>query len=99
MDAKGSITREILDLAIQDPRVCYINSDGTGRNNMILDLMQKYSDRVLDVCITEMNMVTIASDLALKGAFHLLSPSHLFCVFVLSIKFTTMLSAMTRRFV
>ncbi len=67
MDAKGSITREILDLVMEDPRVCYINSDGTGRNNMISDLMQKYPDRVLDVGIAEMNMVTIASGLALKG--------------------------------
>lgn len=67
MDARGTITRELLDIVQENPKVCYINSDGTGKNNLTADLMKKYPDRVLDVGIAEMNMVTTAAGLALKG--------------------------------
>lgn len=67
MDARGTITREILDLVDENPNICYINSDGTGKNNLTAEMMEKYPNRVLDVGIAEMNMVTIAAGLALKG--------------------------------
>ena len=67
MSAKGTITRAILDLVEMNDKVCYINADGTGKGNAIADAMDKYPDRVLDVGIQEMNMVTLAAGLALKG--------------------------------
>lgn len=67
MDAKGTVTREILDMIAEDPRVCYINADGTGKGNRTAAAMEKYPDRVLDVGIQEMNMVTVAAGLAKKG--------------------------------
>ena len=67
MDAKGTVTREILDIIEENPKVCYINSDGTGKGNLTAKMLEKYPDRVLDVGIAEMNMVTIAAGLALKG--------------------------------
>ena len=67
MDAKGTVTREILDLIDEDSRVCYINADGTGKGNRTAAMMEKHPDRVLDVGIAEMNMVSISAGLALKG--------------------------------
>ena len=67
MDAKGTVTRKILDLIEENDKICYINTDGTGRNNRTSAAMEKYPDRVLDVGIAEMNMVTVAAGLALKG--------------------------------
>lgn len=65
MDAKGTVTAEILDMIEEDPRVCYINSDSTvGR---VAAAMKKYPDRVLDTGIQEMNMVTVAAGLAKEG--------------------------------
>ena len=65
MDAKGTVTAEILEMIEEDPRVCYINSDSTvGR---VAEAMKKYPDRVLDTGIQEMNMVTIAAGLAKEG--------------------------------
>ena len=49
MDAKGTVTAEILEMIEEDPRVCYINSDSTvGR---VAEAMKKYPDRVLDTGI------------------------------------------------
>lgn len=65
MDAKGTVTAEILDMIEEDPRVCYINSDSTvGR---VAAAMKKYPDRMLDTGIQEMNMVTVAAGLAKEG--------------------------------
>ena len=55
MDAKGTVTNEILQMIEEDPRVCYINSDSTV--NRVAAAMKKYPDRVLDTGIQEMNMV------------------------------------------
>lgn len=66
MEAKGTVSRKILDLIEENEKVCYINSDGTGRGG-IKKAMDKYPDRVLDVGIAEMNMVTVAAGLALRG--------------------------------
>ena len=65
MDAKGTVTNEILQMIEEDPRVCYINSDSTV--NRVAAAMKKYPDRVLDPGIQEMNMVTIAAGLAKEG--------------------------------
>lgn len=65
MDAKGTVTNEILEMIEEDGRVCYINSDSTvGR---VAEAMKKYPDRVLDTGIQEMNMVTVAAGLAKMG--------------------------------
>ena len=65
MDAKGTVTSEILEMIEDDPRVCYIYSDSTvGR---VAEAMKVYPDRVLDVGIQEMNMVTVAAGLAKEG--------------------------------
>ena len=65
MDAKGTVTAEILEMIEEDPRVCYLNSDSTvGR---VAAAMKKYPDRVLDSGIQEMNMVTMAAGLAKEG--------------------------------
>ena len=65
MDAKGTVTNEILEMIEEDSRVCYINSDSTvGR---VAEAMKKYPDRVLDTGIQEMNMVTVAAGLAKMG--------------------------------
>lgn len=65
MDAKGTVTAEILEMIEEDSRVCYINSDSTvGR---VAQAMKKYPDRVLDTGIQEMNMVTVAAGLAKEG--------------------------------
>lgn len=67
MEAKGTVTNEILEMLETDPRVCYINADGSARGGKIQEKMEKYPDRVLDVGIQEMNMVTIAAGLAKQG--------------------------------
>lgn len=67
MEAKGTVTNEILEMIEDDKRVCYINADGTGAGGKVHATMKKYPDRVLDVGIQEMNMVTIAAGLAKKG--------------------------------
>lgn len=67
MEAKGTVTNEILEMIEDDPRVCYINADGTAHGGKIQQKMEKYPDRVLDVGIQEMNMVTIAAGLAKQG--------------------------------
>ena len=65
MDAKGTVTAEILELIETDPRVCYINSDSTvGR---VAEAMKTYPDRIIDTGIQEMNMVTIGAGLAKEG--------------------------------
>lgn len=67
MEAKGTVTNEILEMVAEDRRVCYINADGTGVAGKIGAAMAKYPDRVMDVGIQEMNMVTIAAGMAKKG--------------------------------
>lgn len=67
MEAKGTVTNEILEMIEDDPRVCYINADGSARGGKVQLKMEKYPDRVLDVGIQEMNMVTIAAGLAKQG--------------------------------
>ena len=65
MDAKGTVTAEILEMIEEDPRVCYLNSDSTvGR---VAAAMKTYPDRILDSGIQEMNMVTMAAGLAKEG--------------------------------
>src|SRR5690625_3202934 len=66
MDAKGTITRRIQDLIEENDKVCYLNSDGTGRGRT-KELMDKYPNRILDVGIAEMNLVSVAAGLALDG--------------------------------
>ena len=66
MEAKGTVTNEILEMIEDDPRVCYINADGTGRGR-VQQAQLRYPDRILDVGIQEMNMVTIAAGLAKEG--------------------------------
>lgn len=67
MEAKGTVTNEILEMIEDDPRVCYINADGTGRGGRVQQAQLKYPDRILDVGIQEMNMVTVAAGLAKEG--------------------------------
>ena len=67
MEAKGTVTNEILEMIEDDPRVCYINADGTGRGGRVQQAQLRYPDRILDVGIQEMNMVTIAAGLAKEG--------------------------------
>lgn len=67
MEAKGTVTNEILEMIEEDSRVCYINADGTGFAGKVGAAMKKYPDRVIDVGIQEMNMVTLAAGLAKKG--------------------------------
>ncbi len=67
MDAKGTITREILGLVEANPRVCYINADGTGKGNALADCTARHPNRVFDVGIQEMNMVTAAAGMAKMG--------------------------------
>ncbi len=67
MEAKGTVTNEILEMIEDDSRVCYINADGTGNGGRVQQMQMKYPDRVLDVGIQEMNMVTIAAGLAKQG--------------------------------
>ena len=67
MEAKGTVTNEILEMIEDDPRVCYINADGTSRGGRVQKMQEKDPDRVLDVGIQEMNMVTIAAGLAKQG--------------------------------
>lgn len=65
MDAKGTVTNEILEMIEEDSRVCYINSDSTVGH--VAQAMKVHPDRVLDVGIQEMNMVTVAAGLAKEG--------------------------------
>ena len=67
MEAKGTVTNEILEMIEDDPRVCYINADGTSFGGRVQKMQEKYPDRVLDTGIQEMNMVTIAAGLAKQG--------------------------------
>ena len=64
MEAKGTVTNEILEMIDDDPRVCYINADGTGNGGRVQQKQLQYPDRILDVGIQEMNMVTMAACLA-----------------------------------
>ncbi|MGI6181946.1 MAG: transketolase family protein [Agathobaculum sp.] len=67
MEAKGTVTNEILEMIDDDPRVCYINADGTPNGGRVQQKQMQYPDRVLDVGIQEMNMVTLAAGLAKQG--------------------------------
>lgn len=67
MESRGTVTAEILDMIEEDKRVAYINSDATIQTGRMGELMHKYPNRVLDVGIAEMNMVTIAAGLAKEG--------------------------------
>ena len=67
MNAKDVVTKKIVELVKENPKVCYINSDGTGHSGPIRDIYAAYPDRVLDVGIAEMNLVTVAAAMAKKG--------------------------------
>ena len=67
MNAKDQVTKKMVQLVKENPKVCYINSDGTGKSGPIRELYEKYPNRVLDVGIAEMNLVTVAAGLAHKG--------------------------------
>lgn len=67
MNAKDMVTKKIVELVKTNPKVCYINSDGTGHSGPIRDIYEQYPDRVLDVGIAEMNLVTMAAAMAKKG--------------------------------
>lgn len=67
MNAKDVVTKKIVELVKTNPKVCYINSDGTGHAGPIRDIYEQYPDRVLDVGIAEMNLVTVAAAMAKKG--------------------------------
>ncbi len=67
MNAKGTVTREILDMCDENPKIAYINADGTGKGNALADYSEKYPHRVFDVGIQEMNMITCAAGMAKMG--------------------------------
>ena len=67
MNAKDIVTKKIIEMVKTNPKVCYINSDGTGHAGPLRDLYEEFPDRVLDVGIAEMNLVTVAAGLARKG--------------------------------
>lgn len=67
MNAKDLVTKKIVEMVRNNPKICYINSDGTGQSGPIRDLYNEFPDRVLDVGIAEMNLVTVAAGLARKG--------------------------------
>ncbi len=75
MEAKGTVTNEILEMIEDDPRVCYINADGTGRGGRVQQAQLRYPDRILDVGIQEMNMVTIAAGSRRKASCPTCRPS------------------------
>ncbi len=66
MNAKDIVTKKIIEMVKTNPKVCYINSDGTGHAGPLRDLYEEFPDRVLDVGIAEMNTVTVAAGLAKK---------------------------------
>ena len=51
MNAKDIVTKKIIELVKTNPKVCYINSDGTGHAGPLRELYDAYPDRVLDVGI------------------------------------------------
>ncbi|MDO4753472.1 MAG: transketolase C-terminal domain-containing protein [Bacillota bacterium] len=67
MNARDLVTKKIVELVRTNPKVCYINSDGTGQTGIIRELYDEFPDRALDVGIAEMNLVTVAAGLARKG--------------------------------
>lgn len=67
MNAKDQVTKKMVQLVKENPRVCYINSDGTGQAGPVRELYNQYPNRVLDVGIAEMNLVTVAAGMAHKG--------------------------------
>lgn len=67
MNARDTVTKKICRMVRENPRICYINSDGTGHSGIIRELYEEFPDRVLDVGIQEMNLVTAAAGLARKG--------------------------------
>lgn len=89
MEAKGTVTNEILEMIEDDPRVCYINADGTGRGGRVQQAQLRYPDRILDVGIQEMNMVTIAAASRRKASCPTCRPSARFSASVRSTRSTT----------
>lgn len=67
LNAKDMVTQKIIRMVRENPKVCYINSDGTGHSGPLRELYEEFPDRVLDVGIAEMNLVTVAAGLARKG--------------------------------
>lgn len=67
MNAKDQVTKKMVQLVKENPKVCYINSDGTGKSGPLREMYDQYPNRVLDVGIAEMNLVTVAAGLAKKG--------------------------------
>lgn len=67
MNAKDQVTKKMVQMVTDNPKVCYINSDGTGKSGPVRELYDRHPNRVLDVGIAEMNLVTMAAGLARKG--------------------------------
>lgn len=67
MNAKDIVTKKIVEMVKTNPKICYINSDGTGHSGPLRELYEEFPNRVLDVGIAEMNLVTVAAGLAKKG--------------------------------
>lgn len=67
MNAKDLITKKLVDMVRTNPKICYLNSDGTGNSGIIRDIYDEFPDRAIDVGIAEMNLVTLAAGLAKKG--------------------------------
>ena len=44
MEAKGTVTNEICEMVEDDPRVCYINSDGTSTGGRVQQLQARFPD-------------------------------------------------------
>lgn len=99
MNAKDIITKKIVELVRTNPKVCYINSDGTGHSGPLREIYEEFPDRVLDVGIAEMNLVTVAAGLAMKGYIPFGQTFGHSYVFVLSTRFITTWHTMTCRFV
>ena len=45
MNAKDIVTKKIIEMVKTNPKVCYINSDGTGHAGPLRDLYEEFPDR------------------------------------------------------
>ena len=55
MEAKGTVTNEILEMIEDDPRVCYINADGSARGGKVQLKMEKYPGPFL--CVRALDQI------------------------------------------
>lgn len=67
MNAKDLITKKMVQLVNEHARVCYLHADGITKSSSVQLLHEQFPNRVLDVGIAEMNLVTVAAGLARKG--------------------------------